>query len=272
MKTINKILNTGLLILLVSAIMASCKKDSFDLFSNPSKNALPKVEMVSVSMIDDETLLLVGNVSSEGKDEVDVAGFCFSEGPVPHMLENQVLAGSGKGEFTAEISGIEPDCTFYFRCFATSELGYTYGDKIIKFTIPNPQPPVVPCSLPEGKLLDANGFNRTITYVEKGPDASWNGMYYGVRAGCSEFELRLEFQKQIRNGVYTTVSNPDLVEFDSKAVYVVIKYDLDSYTIAAGSKVYVTKNANGSYKVEFCDLKYHMFSSDFLLKGSIPVP
>lgn len=132
---------SGLALAIVVICLTACKKDSFDLFGDPSANALPKVEMVSVSILDDdETVLMKGRVISEGKGETGYAGFCFGEMPVPDLLQNQVICGGEAGEFTAEILGLEADSTYYFRSFASNDFGYVYGDKIIKFTVPNPQP------------------------------------------------------------------------------------------------------------------------------------
>src|SRR5262245_47418209 len=78
---------------------ASCKGD-LDLFGDPSKNTSPQVTMVSVSQVDDESVLLKGEVTSKGKATAEYAGFCFGTMASPLLTDNQLISGSGSGEFT----------------------------------------------------------------------------------------------------------------------------------------------------------------------------
>ena len=73
-----------------------------------------------------------GNVASSDGNYVFVIlrGICWSTNPNPTFNDNYIEAGNGIGSFTASMTDLTPNTTFYVRVFAVTPSGTFYGDEI----------------------------------------------------------------------------------------------------------------------------------------------
>ncbi|MFA6923379.1 MAG: hypothetical protein WC223_03905 [Bacteroidales bacterium] len=238
-------------------LLASCKKGNFDLFKN-RKNSLPEVKTVSAEMLNDDVVKITGEVTYAGKSAMEYTGFCISTNPTPKMLDNQILLNGTVGKYSAEITNLEPNQVYYFRAFAANVYGYVYGN-IIRFEVPNPQPPTVPCTLANNVLI-RNGYSYNL--IDK--DTTQTTITASTSSGLS---IELSFPKKPVNGIYTTCNYSNLND-NFRNVYVTLT-DYGVYSINAGGKVYVSIDAtSGKMSVSFCEL-YYTASSVVELKGKI---
>ena len=78
-----------------------------------------------------------GNVASSEGNYVFVIskGICWSTNPNPTFNDNYVEVGNGIGSFTASMTGLTTDTTYYVRAFAVTESGTFFGNEI-SFTTP----------------------------------------------------------------------------------------------------------------------------------------
>jgi hypothetical protein len=67
-----------------------------------------------------------GNVS-DGGAIVTSRGVCWSTASNPTIFNNKVLAGSGSGTFSCNITGLTANTTYHVRAFATNSVGTAYG-------------------------------------------------------------------------------------------------------------------------------------------------
>jgi len=71
-----------------------------------------------------------GFITSDGGSAVTSRGICFSSTTSAPTIQNStvVLSGSGTGVFSANLSGLQPNTTYYVRAFATNVSGTAYGN------------------------------------------------------------------------------------------------------------------------------------------------
>jgi uncharacterized protein (TIGR02145 family) len=73
-----------------------------------------------------------GNVTYDGGTLVTARGVVWSTTPNPTLVENEGFTedGEGLGEFVSEISGLQPETTYYVRAYAENSEGVSYGEEL----------------------------------------------------------------------------------------------------------------------------------------------
>ena len=110
---------------------------SFTTAANP-----PTVSTGSVTNITTTSAAGSGTVISDGGSPVTGRGLCWSTNHNPAIGGTHVEAGSGTGEFTATMTHLSPNTTYYVRAYATNGVSTSYGDEV-PFTTPNLSVPSV---------------------------------------------------------------------------------------------------------------------------------
>ena len=77
-----------------------------------------------------------GNITSDGGCIVTARGICYSTSTNPTIANSIIVSGSGLGSFTANLTGLTPNITYYVRAFAINNAGTAYGDEINFMTLP----------------------------------------------------------------------------------------------------------------------------------------
>ncbi len=107
---------------------------------------LPTVTTAAVSNITATTVSCGGDVTSDGGAAVTARGLCWSTSPSPTISDSHTTNGTGTGPFTASLSGLTPDTTYYVRAYATNSSGTAYGmDR--SFTTGGDKPAVITASV-----------------------------------------------------------------------------------------------------------------------------
>jgi DNA/RNA endonuclease G (NUC1) len=103
----------------------------------------PTVVSSAASAVTATTATLSGNVTTAGTAPVTARGFLHSTTNTSMTIGADGVintsAGSGTGTFSAEVSGLSGGSLYYFRSYATSSAGTSYGD-ILSFTTLKPEP------------------------------------------------------------------------------------------------------------------------------------
>jgi hypothetical protein len=68
-----------------------------------------------------------GNIINGGLSAISSRGICWSTQPMPTVNNNTINSGSGSGNFSGTISGLQPDTKYYVRAFAINNEGVHYG-------------------------------------------------------------------------------------------------------------------------------------------------
>jgi uncharacterized protein (TIGR02145 family) len=96
-------------------------------FTTTLTGVAPSVATNAVTDVTDTTAICGGNVVAEGTSPVVIRGVCWSTSSNPVATDPHTNDGSGTGEFTTEITGLNPGTQYFVRAFATSNEGTAYG-------------------------------------------------------------------------------------------------------------------------------------------------
>jgi M6 family metalloprotease-like protein len=90
----------------------------------------PTVTTGSVSNITTSTATVAGNVTADGGATVTERGICYSTSQNPTTANSKVASGSGTGSFSANLSGLAANTTYYARAYAINAQGTSYGSQV----------------------------------------------------------------------------------------------------------------------------------------------
>ncbi len=71
-----------------------------------------------------------GNITYDCGGAITARGVCWSTNPNPTINDSKTTNGNGLGEFTSNITGLNPYTTYYVRAYATNSAGTSYGEQI----------------------------------------------------------------------------------------------------------------------------------------------
>jgi hypothetical protein len=108
---------------------------------------VPTVITSAVSNISYTSATSGGNVTDDGGASVTARGVCWSTSQNPTISNSHTTNGSGTGSFISNITGLNPNTTYYVRAFATNIFGIGYGNQISFTTLQITLPTVTTSSI-----------------------------------------------------------------------------------------------------------------------------
>ena len=97
----------------------------------------PTVTTGAVTNITTSTATVAGTVTDDGGAAVTARGICYSTTQNPTIANSMVASGSGTGSFSANLSGLAANTTYYARAYATNAQGTSYGSQVSFTTTAN---------------------------------------------------------------------------------------------------------------------------------------
>ena len=91
--------------------------------------SLPVVKTKPVTNISDNKATCGGKVIADGRSPVTARGVCWSKSELPTIDGDHTVNGAGIGEFSSQITDLEPGMTYFVRAYATNKLGTSYGEQ-----------------------------------------------------------------------------------------------------------------------------------------------
>ena len=141
----------------------------------------PTVTTQAVSGISSTTATGNGNITALGTPNATAYGICWSTSTNPTTSDSKVDKGaaSSTGAFTANMTGLTANTTYYVRAFATNTAGTSYGTEV-SFTTSGVTPTattnaassVTSTAATLNGTVNANNANTTVTF-EYGTTASY---------------------------------------------------------------------------------------------------
>lgn len=83
----------------------------------------------SISEITASSAVSGGNVTHDGGDNITARGVCWATTQNPTISNSHTSDGTGTGEFTSHITGLDNNVTYYVRAYATNSNGTAYGEE-----------------------------------------------------------------------------------------------------------------------------------------------
>lgn len=94
-----------------------------------ASDGLPTVVTTAVTSVTHNSISCGGRVTSDGGYSVTHRGVCWSSSATePTLNDNSTDDGTGMGDFSSDITGLQSGTTFYIRAYATNALGTSYGE------------------------------------------------------------------------------------------------------------------------------------------------
>lgn len=223
----------------------------------------PKVTTVSASVTGDGNVEVSADVTLK-TGQLQYIGFCMDTVPVPDMVKNQVIVKELNGSSFRHTYAMDfnPAKNYYFRSWAASETGYSYGN-VVSLSNIRATPASAPCDLTLNTSDIGLGGSGNIYKVSSVSNFSstWdiNTSGYDSRAG----NLRFSFGSPLKTKVYTTSSS--YLSIYSDNVFISVSGGFNSGVVKAGTKVYVNKLSEGVFEITVCDASWNATGSSLTL-------
>ncbi len=92
-----------------------------------TKNGIPKLSTKNVTYITATSATCGGYISDDGGYPVTVRGVCWSTSANPTINDSKTEDGNGTGNYTANLTGLTPNTTYFVRAYATNSMITSYG-------------------------------------------------------------------------------------------------------------------------------------------------
>ncbi len=123
----------------------------------------PTVSTGSVTNITTTSATGSGAVISDGGSTVSERGLCWSTNHNPTINGTHIAAGEGTGDFTATMTNLTANTTYYVRAYAINGVGPAYGDEVEFATLSISVPGVTTASVTNIGNTTATGGGNVIS-------------------------------------------------------------------------------------------------------------
>lgn len=180
-----------------SQLILGCSKPGGDDGGGGGTNLVgPTVITNAATTITTSSAGVGGNVTSDGGASVTERGVCYSTTPNPSTSGNKIQSGSGLGNFSGTISGLNPNTNYYIRAYAINSVGTSYGTELSFTTQQIAAPPIDSAvSLYVGgwkSLYAYNAATGQLKWKKDLPDYVFSSPVYAngkVYVGCADAKL-----------------------------------------------------------------------------------
>jgi hypothetical protein len=141
--------------------------------------ALPTVQTNQTISTTNSSTIVYGEVIANGGTAVTSRGFCWGVSSFPTLSNFNVSSGSGIGQFSSLIAGLNSNTTYYIRAYAINSLGPSYGNEL---TVTTSAGVITLSTLGTGTINVSDAFiNATIT-DDEGVTPTSRGFCYSTNS------------------------------------------------------------------------------------------
>ena len=139
----------------------------------------PVLTTNDVTVFTSTTATLGGYITFEGAPAYSECGVCYATTQNPTTYNNKtIVAGTGTGNFTADVTGLTAETMYYVRAYAINAEGTFYGDPQTSFTTKKIMPTLT--TLPASNITTTSAsLGGNITY-EGYPAYTERGVCYAL--------------------------------------------------------------------------------------------
>jgi len=200
--------------------------------------------------------VITGEVTKDGGAHVTARGICWGTEAEPNLSGNFKSSGTGLGEFTCNLDGLDPNTEYHARAYAENSVGIAYGNEVT-FTTSIGAPTVT-----TGQVSDITATGAvcggTITYdggaaiTEKGvcwsttPDPDLQDSHTSLSAGAETFSCALtNLSGGTRYYARAYVKNASGTAYGNQIIFNTKLADIEGNlygTINIGTQVWMSEN------------------------------
>jgi hypothetical protein len=213
--------------------------DKLDLKWNLEKVSKPPIiESSTIISISNTGATVEVKISNDGGDTILSRGVCYSVSPNPTISSSVSYNTSGLMTFSAVLSGLSPNTTYYARGFASNSNGVSYSDELI-FTTTNISVvlPTVTTNTPSS--ISANSVNFSGSIVADGGSAITNS---GFCYSTNQFPTLAGLHTV--GGLSLGTFNSVISNLTSNTTYYVRAYASNSIGTSYGNQISFTTISN----------------------------
>jgi uncharacterized protein (TIGR02145 family) len=120
--------------------------------------SLPQVKTYKVSNITLTGTIAGGKVTNDGNASVSDRGVYWGTSQNPETTGTKLPIDSGIGSFSATLSGLKPNTTYYVKAYAINSLGISYGEQVSFITSASSETNIIfNPNLTYGSVTDIDG-------------------------------------------------------------------------------------------------------------------
>ena len=192
----------------------------------------PIVATTVATQITATTAVAGGNVTNDGGAEVTERGVCIATISNPTTANTKILAGSGTGEFTCDITGLQEGTKYYVRAYAVNSVGTAYGEEVV-FTTSVTGVPTVSTTQPS-QITETTAVAGGNVTSDGGASVSERGVVYSLSANPAITDLSSTI---VRSGNGTGAFTCNLSNLQAGTTYYVRAYAINSKGTAYGDEI-----------------------------------
>jgi len=197
---------------------------SFNTSANP-----PTVSTGAVTSITTSSATGNGSIVSDGGNAVTERGFCWSTSHNPSITGTHVVAEGDANDFSAALTNLSPNTTYYVRAYATNGTGTAYGDEVQFTTLSISVPGVTTASVTNIGNTTATGGGNVVsnggaTVTERG--ICWSTSHNPTISGS-----------HANSGTGTGEYSVNMANLTPNTTYYVRAYAINSQGTAYGEEV-----------------------------------
>jgi uncharacterized protein (TIGR02145 family) len=191
--------------------------------------AYPTLTTSPVSSITSTSVIVGGDISSDGGASVSARGLVYRTTSNPTLSNTVLTIGSGTGSFSGSITGLTPNTAYYVRAYATNSAGTGYGNEISFQTLPVAVPTLV--------TTDASGNTQTTVTSggtisnDGGATVTERGIVYGTSANPTTSDTK------VSSGSGTGSFSVNVTALTPNTTYYIRSYAINSAGTGYGNNI-----------------------------------
>jgi len=113
---------------LVSSLTFACTDDGGE--DNPTNENLPKIETGKISNITPSTAVCSAEIVDNGSSDINESGICINTTDDSSTADFSAVSDATNGEFSVELTNLQPETTYFVWAFATNSEGTAFGKSV----------------------------------------------------------------------------------------------------------------------------------------------